>query len=199
MARLQPFFCHKIDSELVNQVPVLAENDWIAKQKLTEYLNEFMDEKGGAKTWEAIKHLYTVEKGPPEIFLKHGIFPLIYYFNIQELKALFLVLCLEPQLYVKPQFFIRLMQIKRSYVSAILKKCTKWRFFVRYRDKDAQGRARGRQLLYGFNPDVRARLDKDLSDFDFFRDEVKKTIRPTALHVSEIPWRKDLGLFDRDP
>jgi len=194
---LQPFFCHRIDSTLIQKIPVLTENDWLAKQKLTEFANEFVDDKGQAKPPDATEHLLTTKDGPPQIFLKHGIFPVIASFTETDLKALFLILCLETGYSVKQAFFRETMQISPSYASMILKVFAKWKFVVVYPWR-AKGRARGRLSGYSLRVEVRARFEKDLSDFNFLRNEVKKTVRPIALCFREKPWRKDLGLLDRE-
>jgi hypothetical protein len=194
---LQPFFCHKIDSTLTKEIPVLTENDWTAHQRLIEFSKELRDEKDQVKSAEDIERLFSAEKGPSEVFLKHGIFPLIFSFTKTELKALFLLLCLEPGYSVRQVFFMEEMQVSRTYASMIIKKFTKEKFVTGHR-APTKGRARGRQLTYAFDGEVRARLDKDLSDFDFFRNEIKKTVRPIALCFNEKPWRKDLGLLDRE-
>jgi DNA-binding MarR family transcriptional regulator len=197
IAELQPFFCHKIDSTLVKQIPVLTENDWIAKQKADEFMHEFFDENGQRKPREAYQHLLVVDKGLPQIFLKHGIFPLIQFFSETELKALYLILCLEPDQYFKQTFLLKTMQISRPYVSAILKKFNGWKFLIRGRPR-VKGRAQGRQIAYALTDETRIRLDKDLAEFEFFRNVVRTTVRPIALCFSEPRWRKDLGLLERE-
>jgi hypothetical protein len=78
--KLQPMFCHAIDSGLAKQIPVLSENDWHAKQRYDEFIAEFKDRDGKAKPKEAIEPLLIVEKGHvPQIFRKHGIFPLLSF------------------------------------------------------------------------------------------------------------------------
>lgn len=181
----------------MKQIPVLTKNDWAAKQKLIEYENIFRYENGQAKPYEAVEHLFNAEKGPPEIFLLGGIFPLIVFFTETELKALFLLLCIEPSCFAKQTLFMKTMQISCTYVSMILKKFAQWKFVKKYRGP-AKGRARGRQIYYSLSDEVRARLDKDLSDFDFLRNEVSATVRPIALCFKELSWRKDLGLLDRE-
>ena len=101
---LQPGFCHRIDSMLIGQIPVLTENDWKSKLKFDEFLKEFEDEYGRARPYEAVKHLFVADEGPPEIFLKHGIFPLLRFLTERELEALYLLLCLEPGNAVKQVF-----------------------------------------------------------------------------------------------
>ncbi len=103
---LQPFFCHTIDASLIKQAPVLSENDVKCAQKLKEFKREFVDERGELKTDEAIQALFSAEKGPPEIFLKHGAFPLLSLFTETSLKVLYIFLCLDPTQRPYQKFFL---------------------------------------------------------------------------------------------
>jgi hypothetical protein len=202
MRELQLFSCHKIDSSLMKQLPVLTDNDFECKQKLEEFQKDLRNGSGQEEAENNRKRLFSNEKGPPEAFLRHGIFPLLFCFSETELKILYFLLCLEPLHFVFQRLFIRSMPISRSHVSTILKKLRLWKLVWCFRAEAADsasvaGRARGRQLIFGISDSARSRLDKDLWEMDFFREEVTRTIRPIALSFSHIHWRKDLGLLDR--
>lgn len=188
---LQPFFCHTIDLEMISQIPTLSQNDWVAGQKWNGYRKEFVDENEQVKPREAYEHLLSSENGPPQIFLKHGIFPLIHLFTETELKLLHLLLCVDLDHASRPKFFVLAMRISRTAVSNIFKKLRKWKMLVQYRT-DVKGRARGRQRAWALTAETRARLEKDLSDFDFFRNDLRTTFRPIGLCYRELPWRQSV-------
>jgi hypothetical protein len=194
---LQPSFCHRIDPSLMRQAPVLTENDVKSKSKFGEFGREMFDEHGELRPYETAKPLFDARNGPPEIFLKHGIFPLLYFFREAELTVLYLFLCLDPTQLAFQQLFLRARFISRAYVSTILKKLVAWKLVDSHR-ANVKGRARGRQLCYDLSDAARQRLDKDLLEFDFFRETVRKIVRPIALSFPRIPWRKDLGLLERE-
>ncbi len=192
--QLQFRFCHAAHSGFIEQIPVLSENDWKGKQKLDDFRREFVDESGKRKPNEDLEHLFVVDKGPPQIFLKHGIFALIQFFTETELKALFLHLCLNAG--PMPVFFEKTMLISKSYVCTILKKLGKWRL-VQPLHYPAKGRAGGRQLVYAFADQARKILDQDLQDYDFVREAVAEMVKPAMERMPNLEWRKDLLLMEK--
>lgn len=195
--QLQPFVCHMIDVSLIKQAPVLSENDVKCAQKQKDFLREFINERGEVKTGEDTRPLFTSEKGPPEIFLRHGVFPLLRFFTETSLKVLYFFLCLDPKQLPYQRFFLNHMKMSRSSISAIITRLRNWKLVVAHR-AEVKGRANGRQLCYGLSTVARQRLDKDLMECDFFRETVKKTVRPIALNNSQILWRTDIGLLTRE-
>ncbi len=195
--KLQPQFCHTIDAGIIDQIPMLSENDWIASKKAGAYDDEFFDEAGQKRSYEDIKHMVVAYQQPPQIFLKHGIFPLIQFLSETQLKALYLTLCLSANQYFMQTFLLQTMQISRPHVSGILKKFNNLRFLIVGRPQ-AKGRAHGRIRAYALTNETRSRLDKDLAQFEFFRIDVRTTVRPIALCFRELKWRTDLGLLERE-
>jgi DNA-binding MarR family transcriptional regulator len=108
-----------------------------------------------------------------------------------------MLLCLNPVSVAKQTFLVQTMRISRAYASTILKKLAKWNLVERGRIR-MKGRANGRQLGYFLGKEARERLDKDLLEFDFFRNSVRETVRPIALCFNRLAWRQDLGLLDRE-
>jgi hypothetical protein len=176
---------------------VLSENDVKCAQKLKGFRREFVDERGEKRTEESIKALFTTGKGPPEIFLRHGAFPLLVFFTETCLKVLYLFLCLDPTQRPYQKFFLKCMKTSEANISTIIKELRKWKLVEAFK-AGVKGRANGRQLCYGLSTVARQRLDKDLMECDFFRETVRRTVRPIALCFSELHWRKDLGLLDRE-
>jgi len=187
---LQARFCHAMDPEFLERVPVLTENDWQSKQRWSAFLNDLKNGFGVAKTSDG-QDLLTIKNGLPEIFSKHGIFSLIPFFTETELKALFLFLCIEPGIAVKQVWFQIVMEISRPYVSTILKKLFDWRLILALKGF-GEGKARGRQLVYTLTDDARKTLDQDLQNHTFFHEAVVQTVRPIVERFSTYSWRKDL-------
>lgn len=195
IARLQSRFCHAAHSGFIEQIPVLSENDLKSRQKRDDFWKELDDESGKAKPYEDVKYLFIADKEPPQIFLKHGIFALIWFFTETELKALFLFLSMDgggP----KPVFFEKTMQISKSYVCMILGKLRKWKLAQPYR-YPAKGRAGGRQLVYTLTDQARRILDQNVQDHDFVRKALVEMVKPIAERMPNLGWRKDLLLMEK--
>ena len=191
LGKLQLQFCHVIDLEFLEKIPVLSENDWKSKQRWDAMLEELTDEFGRMRPYEELEDMFKVEKSLPKIFSKYGVFALIPFFTGSQLEAVFLFLCIEPDYRAKPIWFQIVMEISRSYVSMILKKLFSWRLIQAWK-APAMGRARGRQLAYALSDEAREILDEDLRNHDFFRDAVIQTVGPVAGKLPDYHWRKDL-------
>ena len=196
---IQPFSCHTIGPDMISQIPTLTENDWDAGQRWTEYIKEFTDENDLLKPSETDKASGTVVKTPPQALLKYGIFPLMQLFTEKELQLIHLLLCLDWERALVPRFFVTAMKLSRTSVSNVFQKPIKWRMLNCYQSRDMQieGRARGRQRAYALNFQVRAKLEKDFSDFDFFRNDVKATFRPIGLCYPGLKWTPSARQFLR--
>lgn len=191
---LQLQFCHVIDSEFLEKIPVLSENDWKSKQRWDAMWKELRDEFGRMRPYEELEDMFKIEKGLPKIFSKYGIFAPIPFFTGSQLETLFLFLCLEPGHCPKQVWFQLVMEISRSYVSTILKKLQRWGLIQAWRApaRAVRGRARGRQQMYELSDGARKILDQDLRNYDFFRDAVIQTVGPIAERSPTYHWRKDL-------
>lgn len=108
-----------------------------------------------------------------------------------ELKALFLLLSLEPDIFVKQAYFRKTMGISTAYVSTILKKFLSWGL-IQAGKVSVKGRAHGRQLAYILADEARKILDQDLQNYNFFREAVIETVTPIAERFSTLGWRRDL-------
>lgn len=195
---LQRYFCHTIDLSLIKQAQVLTENDAKCAKKLEEYRKEFLGEGGKMKTHEELNPLFIVENGPPEIFLRHGLFPLLALLTETGRKILYLFLCMSAEKPLLPQrFFKECLNTSRANVSSIIMRLKSWRLMTTYKI-NVKGRANGRQLCFSLSAVARQRLDKDLLEYDCFRETVGTTVRPLARSYSYVPWRTDLGLLDRE-
>jgi hypothetical protein len=61
-----------------------------------------------------------------------------------------------------------------------------------------KGRRNGRQICLALSTASRQRLEKDLLEYDFFREAVRNVVRPLALNYSTLRWRTDIGLLNRE-
>jgi len=184
-------FCHAPDSELLEQIPVLSENDQRARWQKWLRIKMDVDRcRFGSNPRHELAKLFEIEDGLPKIVNEYGIFALIYFFNMTELKVLFLFLGLKDG-YPRQIFFQYVMRISRSYVSTILNKLKRWRLIEAWKPP-VKGRAHGRQLTYGLSDKARERLEEDLRTYDFFRSAVAETVSQTAETFPKLPWRKDL-------
>ena len=188
---IQLQFCHALSSEFLEKIPVLSENDWKSWQRWSIMGMDLRDSRGASHE-ELYDAFFKIENGLPKILNKYGIFALIYFFNMTELKVLFLFLSLPSKCPLQV-FFMQVMGISRSYVSTILKELRIWRLIEAYKAGETRkGRARGRQLIYNLADEARRILDEDLRNYDFFRSAVIETVSPVAQEFSNYRWRKDL-------
>jgi hypothetical protein len=195
--QLQKSCCHIIDASLIKQAPVLSENDVKCAQKLKEYRMEYYDERGERKTAEAMKPLLVVKDGPPEIFLRHGIFPLLSDLTETGLKILYLFLSMNPTQMLIRRFFMELLRTSSPNVSTIIKRLRNLKI-VTVHKIPVKGRRNGRQICLALSTASRQRLEKDLLEYDFFREAVRNVVRPLALNYSTLRWRTDIGLLNRE-
>lgn len=201
LEELQRDFCHALDSEFLEKIPVLTQNDWESKQKWDAFRKDLTYDFAGyrfalTRPYEETKDLFTIQNGLPKIFLKHGIFALIGLFTETELKILFLFLCLEPNKCPKQVWFKIVADISRSYVSTILKKLSEWRLIKAWKTQ-TKGRASGRQLAYTVNEEVRKILDQNLREHEFLRESMLRSVKPIVQMHTKVPWRKDIDWSDQ--
>lgn len=187
---IQLQFCHALSSEFLEKIPVLSENDWKNWQRWSIMRMDLRDYFRGPSREELYDAFFKIENGLPKILNKYGIFALIYFFNMTELKVLFLFLSLPGKCPIQV-FFQQVMGISRSYVLTILKKLRIWQLIEAWKPQ-VKGRAQGRQLAYRLSDNARKVLDEDLRNYHFFRDAVVETISQFAEQFPTYPWRKDL-------
>lgn len=188
----QQRFCHVLDREFLEKIPVLTENDRESYQRFlvleTELGNHYIQKNLG----EDPSSLFTIESGVLKIFSKHGIFALINFLSKTELGMIFLFLGVEPDQWLSQVWFQVVMEISRSHVSTILKKLLVLRLIQAGKPSSVKGRARGRQLVYQLSDKARKILEEDLKNHSFFRKAVIETIDPIADRFPMFHWRKDL-------
>jgi len=191
LQELQLRLCHTLDLEFLERIPVLTMNDWECKQKMDECLGDFQ-----SRIEAASPETGKVAVGVREAFQKHGIFALIILAKNEDLKVISLFLCLEPDRYSSQRWLQAMLKISRSYISTILRRLREWGLIKAYKT-NVKGRARGRQLLYMLDAEVRRLLDQNLKDCDFFCEAVVQTVKPIAETYTEVNWRKDVLWPDR--
>ena len=188
---LQHRFCHALDSELLEKIPVLSENDQKSWGKWIGIEMDLRDYRFGLRPRaELYDMFFKIENGLPKIVNKHGIFALFFFLNRTELEVLFLFLGLKRSCPLQA-FFKQIMGISRSYVSTILKKLASWRLIEAWKPQ-VKGRAHGRQLAYRLSDRARETLEEDMQNYDFFRNIVAETIGHIAKEFPAFPWRKGL-------
>lgn len=162
---LQRRFCHALDSELLEKIPVLSENDRKSWQRWVGIEMDLRYYRLGLRPRNELDTFFEIENGLPKILNKYGIFALIFFFNVTELEVLFLFLGLKGSCPFQA-FFQQVMGISRSYVSTILKKLRSWRLIEVYKPQ-VKGRAQGRQLAYYLSDKARETLEEDLRNYHF--------------------------------
>jgi predicted transcriptional regulator len=190
---LQLRFCHWLDPEFLELIPVLTENDLNSNKRMDEF-REYFRETWNSRS-EAGQMLFSI----PEAFRKYGVIALIFLrgpiVRDMDLKAISLFLCLEKNALTQVAL-MGMLNVSRSYASTILKRLLSWRFISAYKLK-VKGRAHGRKLAYVMDDEVRGLLEKDLAEHDFFRQAVVQVVRPIAEAFSGVAWRKDILWPDR--
>jgi len=75
LQELQHHFCHALDPEFLEKIPVLTENDWKSKLAWDAFRKDLVNDFGRLKPDNEIEDMLIVRNGPPKIFVKHGSFP----------------------------------------------------------------------------------------------------------------------------
>jgi predicted transcriptional regulator len=186
---LQLRFCHKLDADFLEAIPVLTENNWKSKQRMDEF-EEYMKERRNAQP-QTEKPVLNMQ----EVFQKHGIIGLIslsLYGRVRDsdLKMISILLCYEAVGF-KQVGLQKMLDVSRSQVSTILTRLRGWHLVSAYR-ADVKGRALGRQLVYALDSEARKRLNEDLAEHDFFREAVVQVVKPFVEAFPDIDWRRDI-------
>jgi predicted transcriptional regulator len=193
---LQRRFCHKLDADFLEAIPVLTENNWKSKQRMDEF-EEYMKERRNAQP-QTEKPMLNMQ----EVFQKHGIIGLIglsLYGRVSDsdLKTISILLCHEKLCFTQIGLQ-KMLDVSRSQVSTILKRLRGWSFVTAGR-ADAKGRARGRQLAYALDSEALRRLNQDLAEHDFFREAVVQVVTPIVEAFPGINWRRDIPWPNQQP
>jgi len=194
---LQLRFCHKLDADFLEIIPVLTENNWKSKQKMDEF-QEYLKEK-----WDAKPQTENLVLEMPEVFQKHGIIGLIGLslrglVRDSDLKMISILLCYETTGVFKQVGLQKMLDMSRSYVSMILKRLRGWNLVRAYK-VNVKGRAHGRQLGYALDSEARKRLNQDLAEHDFFREAVVQVVKPFVEAFPDIDWRRDIPWPNQQP
>ncbi|MGD0496751.1 MAG: helix-turn-helix domain-containing protein [Candidatus Bathyarchaeia archaeon] len=194
ISELQRRFCHKLDVDFLEMIPVLTANNWKSKQRMDEF-EEYMREIRNAQP-QTEKPVLNMQ----EVFQKHGIIGLIglsLYGRVRDsdLKTISILLCHE-KLYFTQSGLKKILHVSKSQVSTILKRLREWNLVTADR-ADAKGRARGRQLAYALDSEAFRRLNQDLAEHDFFREAVVQVVTPIVEAFPGVNWREDISWPNR--
>lgn len=193
---LQLRFCHKLDADFLEAIPVLTENNWKSKQRMDEF-EEYMKEK-----WNARPQNENLILHMSEVFQKHGIIGLISLSRVglvrdSDLKTISILLCCETGVF-KQAGLQKMLDVSRSHISTILTRLRGWNLVSAYK-VNVKGRAHGRQLGYALDSEAHKRLNQDLAEHDFFREAVAQVVKPFVEAFPDIDWRRDIPWPNQQP
>lgn len=190
LEKLQSRICHLIDSAFLEKVHALSENDWKSYQTWKTFKLE-IDPENPTST-----ELLREKDGLTNVVWRFGVISLVNYLTEKEFETLLLLMSLHPLEAISTPYICQRMKISHAYLSNILKEFKKWGLMKlvpgKLHPEIVKGRERGRKMFYRLAPNAREVLDRDLQNYDFFKEAVVEMIKSLRERFPTDTFRKDL-------